>query len=195
MKHRDNRIEPTFEEDEASHRRQADPPPLDLEPETASIYPAIKFAAIAVVLACLFFVGERLYIHYQARQAVKVLERELDALGTHMTHSLEQAGAAMERMNQQAKARAAAAQKQQQERIEEQRRAHVHHRRRLAGQELRRLDTGLEGNGSTDRRAGNEKALRSIGALPENRHRTAGNAAGRESHSLKQTGFSIPVIL
>ena len=125
MKHRDNRIEPTFEEDEASHRRQADPPPLDLEPETASIYPAIKFAAIAVVLACLFFVGERLYIHYQARQAVKVLERELDALGTHMTQSLEQAGAATERMNQQAKARAAAAQKQQQERIEEQRRARM----------------------------------------------------------------------
>ncbi|MCA1779009.1 MAG: hypothetical protein LC637_06410 [Xanthomonadaceae bacterium] len=39
-----------------------------------------------------------------------------------MNQSAEQAGAAMEEMNQQAKARAAAAQKQQHERIEQQRR-------------------------------------------------------------------------
>ena len=125
MKQRDNRIEPIFEEDDESGRHQAGPPPFDLEPEPASIHPAIQFAAIAVVLACLFFVGERLYIHYQARQAVKVLERELESLGTYMNENVKQAGAAMEEMNQQAKARAAAAQKQQQERIVQQRRTRM----------------------------------------------------------------------
>ena len=116
-----DRIEPVFGESEELDRHQAGPSPFDPEPDPASIHPAIQFAAIAVVVACLFFVGERIYIHYQARQAVK----ELETLGTYMTESLQQAGAAMEKTNRQSRARTAAAQRQQQERIEQQRRARM----------------------------------------------------------------------
>jgi len=125
MQNDSNRIESVFGESEASDRHQAGPPPFDPEPEPASLHPAVQFAAIAVVVACLFFVGERIYVHYQARQAVKALERELESLGTYMTESLEQAGAAMEQANRESRARTAAAQRQQQERIEQQRRARM----------------------------------------------------------------------
>jgi len=125
MQNDSNRIESVFGESEASDRHQAGPPPFDPEPEPASLHPAVQFAAIAVVVACLFFVGERIYVHYQARQAVKALERELESLGTYMTESVEQAGAAMEQANRESRARTAAAQRQQQERIEQQRRARM----------------------------------------------------------------------
>ncbi|MEX2498264.1 MAG: hypothetical protein WD397_05245 [Wenzhouxiangellaceae bacterium] len=126
MKHRDNRIESIFEQDEESDRHQDDDPaPFDLEPEPASIHPAIQFAAIAVVVACLFFVGDRLYTRYQERQAIKALEQALEDLGAYMNDGLEQAGAAMEQISQQARVRNAAAAEHQRERIDQQHRARM----------------------------------------------------------------------
>ncbi len=86
---------------------------------------AIKLAAIVVVGTCLFFVGDRLYTRYQERQAVLALERELQALGAYMSESLEQSGAAIQQVSEQANARAAAAAAQQRERTEQQRRARL----------------------------------------------------------------------
>lgn len=114
MKTGDNRIEPIFEEHEQpGQSHESGPPPFDPEPEQQQVRTAIRLAAIVVVATCLFFVGDRLYIHYQARQAVKALEQDLEALRTYMTESLDQAGAAMEQANRQARARTAAAVKQQ----------------------------------------------------------------------------------
>lgn len=126
MEHRDNRIDPTFEEDETpAGQRDVEPPPFDPEPGDSQMHTAIRVAAVVIVATCLFFVGDRLYARYQAQQVVKALERELESLGVYMTQSLEQAGATMEQANRQARARAAAAAKEQQERIEQQRRARM----------------------------------------------------------------------
>jgi len=128
MRKENNRIEPTFDDDEHKGRNhEPAPPPFDLEPAQSQVplsqmNLAIRVVSIVVVATCVFFVGDRLYSRYQERQLVNALEKELETWGSYVTEGLEQAGEASQRFNASLQAQREASERALQQRQEEQKR-------------------------------------------------------------------------